>query len=151
VAVVLTTGFQRSQLARARFERGEGMALTRSEELGWMLRRDLPPGPLFVYGNGAEMYLLGDRTPATRYLNGEALRNTAPGADQTRAEVVGGLDANPPPVIVLAPHHDEAELNLAEYPTLVALFERCYAQQPITPEADPNWIVLVRSQACGHN
>jgi len=145
--IVLTTGFQRGQLARARFER-LGSALAQTEQLGWIFRRDLPPGPLFVYGNGAELYPLANRTPATRYLNAEALRSTAPGVDKTRAELVTALRSNPPPVIVLAPHSDEAELDLAQYPAMRAFLQDCYAQKPIRPDIDAHWAVLLRTAAC---
>jgi hypothetical protein len=142
--VVLTTSFQRVQLARARFERGSGSALAPTEQLGWVFRRDLPPGPLFVYGNGAELYVLAARPPATPHLNAEALRSTAPGADSTRAALVGALSSNPPAVIVLAPHSDEAELTLAEYPALRAFLQECYIQQPTRPDIDAKWTVLLR-------
>jgi hypothetical protein len=147
-ALVLTTGFQRTQLARARFERGPNTGVSPTEELGLRLRTDFGPGPLFIYGNGAQLYPLADRTPATRYLNAEALRSTAPGVEQTRAELVADLSSKPPAVIILAPHSDEPELNLEEYPAMRAILQDCYAPQPSKPRLDASWTVLVHTRAC---
>jgi hypothetical protein len=147
VSIVMTTSFQRAEFARARFEHGSGGALTPIEELGWMLRRDLPPGPLFIYGNGAEMYPLAARTPATRYPNAEALRATAPGV-AARAELVTTLRSHPP-VIALPPRSDEAELNLAEYPSMQAFLEDCSVPKPIRPDIDASWTILVQTGVCG--
>jgi hypothetical protein len=146
--LVLTTSFQRGQLARARFERGSGSALALVEQLGLIFRGDLPPGPLFIYGNGAELYALADRTPAMPYLNAEPLRSSAPGFARTRADLVTALSHNPPPVIALAPHSDEAELNLAEYPMMRAFLQDCYAQRPIRPDVDASWTILLRTGPC---
>jgi hypothetical protein len=139
----------RVQMARARFERGPGSGLAQVEELGSIIRHELPTGPLFVYGNGAEVYLLADRSPATVYLNAEAWRSTAPGAQQTRAGLVGTLRSDPPPVIVLAPHSDEAELNLAEYPSMRTFLQECYVRRRTTPNIDVSWTILVRNAVCG--
>lgn len=146
--LVLTTSFQRGQLARARIERGAGGALALTEQLGWIVRNNLPAGTLFVYGNGAELYPLADRPPATPYLNAEPLRSTAPGVNETRAELVISLARNPPPVIALAPHSDEAELNLAEYPAMQALLQDCYTHRPIRPDIDASWTILLHTGRC---
>jgi hypothetical protein len=148
-SVVATTSFQRVQLARARFERGSVGRLSPTEDLGRIIRQDLPPGPLFVYGNGAEMYPLAGRMPATRYVNAEALRSSAPGVDQTRADLVATLERSPPSIVVLAPHSDEAELNLANYPAMRMFLHDCYARAPIKPEVDSTWTLLVRTTICG--
>ena len=95
------------------------------------------------------MYALADRAPATRYLNAEALRSTAPGVAITRAELVRSLEKNSPPVIALAPHSDETELNLAEYPAMRAFLETCYTPKPIRPDIDARWTILVRTGVCG--
>jgi hypothetical protein len=104
---------------------------------------------MFIYGNGAEMYLLSGRVPATRYVNAEALRSTAPGVAATRAELVATLRADPPPIVILAPHSDEPELNLANYPGLRAFVEDCYTPDAAARGIDPNWTILVQTGACG--
>ena len=104
---------------------------------------------MFIYGNGAEMYLLSGSLPATHYVNAEALRSTAPDAAATRADLIEALQANPPPVVVLTPHRDEAELNLAEYPAMRAFLRDCYTRGPANLDFDPNWTILVRTHECG--
>src|SRR5262249_15372523 len=126
-AVLTTTSFQRVELARARFERGPGTGPAQVETLGSIIREKLPTGSLFIYDSGAKLYAWAGRPPATRYLNAEAWRSSAPDAQQTRAELVGALRNNPPPVIALAPHSDEAELNLAEFPSMREFLQACYA------------------------
>ena len=145
VILVLTTGFQRTQLARARFERGPHSAFSPTEELGLLLRSNLPTGPLFVYGDGAQLYPLANRAPATQYLNGEALRYTAPNSEQTRADLLARLRSDPPPLIVLAPHIEEPELNLETYPAMRAFLQECYAPQPISPSLGGSWTLFLRS------
>jgi hypothetical protein len=149
VCVLLTTSFQRVELARARFERDSGSGPSPTEKLGLILDSDLPPGPLFIYGNGAELYPLAGRMPAARYLNGEALRSAAPGAQTTRADLVASLERDSPPVIVLAPHSDEAELNLSEYSSMRAFLQACYTPNPIRPDLDATWTILVQTGVCG--
>jgi hypothetical protein len=148
-SILLTTSYQRAQFARARSERGPGTGLSSTEEIGQILRREHPPGRMFIYGNGAEMYLLSGRVPATRYVNAEALRSTAPGVAATRAELVATLRADPPPIVILAPHSDEPELNLANYPGLRAFVEDCYTPDAAARGIDPNWTILVQTGACG--
>jgi hypothetical protein len=148
-ALVLTTGFQRTQLVRARFERGPNTGFSPTEQLGVLMRSDLQPGPLYVYGNGAQLYALANRMPATRYLNAEALRLTAPGVEQTRAELITDLTSNPPPVVVLAPHSDEPELNLETFLAMRAFLKDCYAPQPVDPSLAAGWTILLRTGACG--
>ncbi len=147
--LLLTTSFQRVQLARARFERGPGSGLAQTEALARILRRDLPAGPLFIYGNAAQIYALADRRPATRYLNAEALRASAPDVETTRADLLNTLRSNPPPIIALAPHSDEAELTLADYPSMRSFLHDCYAPSPIRPDIDASWTILVTSGVCG--
>jgi hypothetical protein len=147
-SLVLTTSFERVQFARARFERGPGAGPSVTEEIGRRVRQEFPLGRMFIYGNGAEMYLLSGRLPATQYVNAEALRTTAPNAAATRAELIATLQANPPPVVVLAPHRDEAELNLAEYPAMRAFLRDCYAHGPANLDLDPNWTILVHTGGC---
>jgi hypothetical protein len=53
-----------------------------------------------------------------------------------------------PPAIVLAPHSDELELNLADYPAMRALLRDCYAPQTVRPELDAQWSMLLLSGAC---
>jgi dolichol phosphate-mannose mannosyltransferase len=53
-----------------------------------------------------------------------------------------------PPAIVLAPHSDELELNLADYPAMRALLQDCYAPQTVSPELDAQWGLLLLSGAC---
>ena len=146
--LVLTTSFQRVQFGRAQFERGPRAGLSVTEKIGQIVQTAFPPGPMFVYGNGAEMYLLSGRVPATAHINAEALRTTAPGADLTRADLIATLRGNPPPVIVLAPHSDEPELSLAEYPAMRAFLNDCYIPDPATVGLDPNWTILVQTGTC---
>jgi hypothetical protein len=148
VALAATTGFQRSQLSRARFERVLDAGPSRSEQLGSFIRDRLPLGSLFIYGNGAQLYPLSGRAPATAYLNAEALRSTAPHAEATRADLLASLQRNSPSVIALAPHSDEAELDLANYPALGTFLAECYAPSEAAREIDINWIVLTRTRAC---
>jgi hypothetical protein len=81
-------------------------------------------------------------------MNAEPVRNTAPGVNKTRAELVTSLVRDPPPVIALAPHSDEAELNLAEYPAMRAFLQDCYIQRPIRPDIDASWTILLRTERC---
>lgn len=150
VGLLLTTGFQRAELARSRFERTPAGTLTRTEQLGQALR-GLPAGPLFVYGNGAEMYVLANRAPANRYLNAEALRATAPGGGQARAELATALGSHPPPMVTLAPHSDEPELQLAGYPALGMFLDACYSRDARMSTIDQSWNVLVRKGECGES
>jgi len=143
-----TTRFQQVQLARARGERGPGGGLSQPEELGRILTRDLPPGSLFVYGNAAMLYPLSGRPPATPYLNAEAFRSTAPAAERTRADLVAMLQRSLPTVIVLAPHHDELELNLGSYQALRSFLQGCYRRRPINRDFDHSWTVLTPTRDC---
>jgi len=149
VTIRSTTPFQQVQMARARGERGPGGGLSQPEELGRILRRDVAPGALFVYGNAAELYPLAERVPAAPYLNAEALRASAPQAARARAELVATLERTHPPVIVLAPHDDEPELDLAAYPALRWFLQGCYRRQPINAVFDRSWTVLVSTRDCG--
>jgi hypothetical protein len=143
-----TMSFQRVQVNRAWFERGPSGGLSQPEQLGAFLRGEVTPGALYVYGNAAEIYPLSGRLPATPYVNAEALRSTAPGVDETRDRIVAELRHSPPPVVLLAPHSDEAELNLADYGAMREFLETCYQQRPLHNELDVSWSVLVRADGC---
>jgi hypothetical protein len=97
------------------------------------------------------MYLLAGRQPASRWLNAEALRKSAPDAERSRRTLVSELRQTPPPVVVLGPHLDDPELLLAEYPQLASFLSECYAERPPgrdLADSSRDWKILLRTDRC---
>jgi len=143
--LALSSGFQVTEMQRAWFERGPGSAPALSELLALRLRQEVPAGPLFVWGNAGQLYELSGRDPASRFLNGEALRATAPNSAASRAQLLADLSANPPAAIVLAPHVDQPDLRLADFPDLDAFIRGCYVAAGMTADMARDWSLYVRS------
>jgi hypothetical protein len=137
------------QMRRAWFERGPSARLSPTEELGRIVRREGRPGPIFVYPDAAQVYLLADRLPATPVVNAEPLRLAAPGVDETRRTLVADLRQSQPVWVVLGPHVDDPELRLEEFPLMQTLLAECYTPRQTTPEIDRDWKLLERRDACG--
>jgi hypothetical protein len=147
--LALSSGFQISQVRRAWFERGPGAAPAPPETLARSLSQEVPPGRLFVWGNGAQLYELSGRDPASRFLNAEPLRTAAPEYTNSRAQLLADLLADLPPAIVLAPHSDRPELRLDQFPELTALIHRCYAAAPLDANVARDWTLYVHRADLG--
>jgi len=139
----LSSGFQVGQLRRAWYERGPAGAPAAVDVVAARVAQ-LPPGPLFVWGNAGQVYPLTGREPASRFMNAEALRLTAPGHERYRAELLADLASRPPSAIVLAPHVDEPELRVAAFPELGQLLQTCFEPVPLPAAAGHDWSVYVR-------
>jgi hypothetical protein len=141
---LLTTGFQISQIQRAAYERGPNAPAANTELLAAYLRTEVPPGELFVWGEGGHMYALSDRRPASRFLSSEALKSVSPHADASRAELVAELEARQPVAIMTAPHSDELALRVDEFFAFGRILESCY--EPVGRFTDPGmgWRVYLR-------
>jgi hypothetical protein len=148
VGIRYSTSFEQIQMRRAWFERGPGARLSPTEELARIVRREGRPGPIFVYPDAAQVYVLADRLPATPVLNAEPLRLAAPGVDETRRTLLADLRQHQPPWVVLGPHLDDPELRLEEFPLLQSFLAECYARRSTTPEIDRDWKLLERREAC---
>jgi len=141
--LVLTSSFQLVELRRAAFERGPAGKPADPELIATYLRESAPPGPIFSWGNEAQIYALSGRQPSTRFLITEFPRLGSPWAAASRQQVLDDLRARPPAAIVVDPHSaDEAEIRLSGFPELSQLLERCYARVPQMP---PAWAVYAQT------
>ncbi len=126
--VLLSSEFQGSVLMRALNERGpRGFALSPDERTAAMLRL-LPDGPLYVWGNGAQLYLLTGRTPASRNLNIVGLSSLLPGASERRAYLLSELEGSRPRAIVVTPDVERSDegLRIEDFSQLMALIQGEY-------------------------
>ncbi|MBV8714896.1 MAG: glycosyltransferase family 39 protein [Chloroflexi bacterium] len=145
---LLTSSFQLTELRRAQFERGPGARPADPELIGAYLRDTAPPGPIFTWGNEAQIYALSGRQPSSRFLITEFPRLGSPWATISRQQVLEDLQAKPPAVIVVDPHaSEESEISLGGFPQLQQLLDRCYAKVPQMPAG---WGVYAQTDAgCG--
>lgn len=143
--LALSSGFQLAQVQRAWFERRPGSSPAHPEILALRLSQEVPAGPLFVWGNAAQLYALSSRDPASRFLNAEALRSTAPDYARHRAQLLTDLSTHPPAAIVLAPSDDSSELPVDQFPELNGLIRACYVAAPLEPDVARDWSLYVRS------
>jgi hypothetical protein len=140
----LTSSFQVTQLRRAWYERGPGGVPSDPELIATYLRRDAPPGPMFVWGNAGHIYALSGRPPATRFIIAEFTNATSPRPALSRMQLMDDVRANPPAVMIVDPHTDEAGLQLADFPALANLLASCY--QPVSSVAvNTAWGIYVRA------
>lgn len=144
----LSSGFQVGQLRRAWYERGPGSPPAAAEVVAARVA-DTPPGPLFVWGNAGQLYPLSGRDPASRFINAEAVRLTAPGHERHRAELLTDLAQRPPSALVLAPHLDEPELRVDGFPELRRLLDACYQVLALEPSVGRDWGVYARRPDAG--
>jgi hypothetical protein len=126
--VALSSGYQESIVMRAMNERISRNFVRSPDELVADTLTRVPPGPLFVWGNGAELYLLSDRPPASSNLNVIPLSTNLTGATTRRAALMQQLRANRPLAIVVSPEVDRAGNGIAlnEFPQLSALLQQDY-------------------------
>jgi hypothetical protein len=144
---VLTSGFQLTELRRALYERGPHGTPADPEVVAAYLRDVAPPGPLFVWGNAAQVYALSGREPATRFDIAEFTNTSSPWVRESRQQLMDDLHARPPAVIVVDPRAAEPGLQLSDYPPLQQLIQDCY--QRVGGQLPPNWGVFTRSDSCG--
>jgi hypothetical protein len=137
---VLTSSFQLMELRRAIYESGPSAKPGDPEQISAYLRQQVPPGPLFIWGNEAHLYALSGRDPATRFLIGEFPRAASPRAAVSRQQVLDDLRQHPPAAIVVDPHTDDVEMQLSGFPALQHLIEVCYSRVPNMPTG---WTLLV--------
>jgi hypothetical protein len=101
---------------------GYGWTTTSVERLGSMIGALPPQETVFVWGDEAQLYVLGHRQPPTRFYNtaGLALNGDA-GAARRRAEVIETLTRMPPAVIVVDTRtaDDDPDGRLAINPSAV--------------------------------
>ncbi len=142
--VALSSSFQVTEIQRAWFERGPKSSPAATELLAVHVRQDVQPGTLFIWGNGGQLYELSGREPASRFLNAEALRIGAPGYARDRAELLTQLARHPAAAIVVAPHTDQPDLRLADFPDFSGLISSCYSVVPLEAEAARDWSLYVR-------
>ena len=145
----LTSTFQLTQLRRAWYERGPGGVPADPEVIATYLRQDVPPGPMFVWGNAGHIYALSGREPASRFIIAEFTNATSPRPAVSRMQLMDDVHAKPPEVMVIDPHTDEAGLQLADFPALANLLATCY--QPVNSGAgNTAWGIYIRtvSETC---
>jgi hypothetical protein len=131
---LLTSSFQLTELRRAQFERGAGARPSDPELIATYLQQVAPPGPIFTWGNEAQIYALSGRDPASRFLITEFPRLGSPWSAISRQQLLDDLRAHPPAVIVVDPHAaEEPEINLNGFPQLQHLLDTCYARVPRMP------------------
>jgi hypothetical protein len=132
--LLLTSSFQLIELRRAIFERGPGAKPADPELIATYLRQSAPPGPIFTWGNEAQIYALSGRDPSSRFLITEFPRAGSPWSAVSRQQLLDDLRSHPPAVIVVDPHSaDEPEIHLSGFPALSDLLDRCYARVPQMP------------------
>jgi hypothetical protein len=149
--VLLSLGYQESIVMRALNERTLHGLVRSPDEFVVDALAHLPPGPLFVWGSGTELYVLSQRHPASSTLNAIPLSANLPGAAARRARLLAELDAVPPAAIALSPEAERAGngLDLDGFPALAQLLATAYA--PVAEVAsDPKyggWRLYVRRGA----
>jgi hypothetical protein len=141
---VLSSSFQLIEFRRAQFERGPRGTPSDPDLIATYLRTAAPPGPIFVWGNGGQIYALSGRAPASRFVIAEFTNATSPRPALSRAEVIDDVRADPPSVVVLAPHSDDPDLTLTAFPAFEQLLATCYHQ--VSPGASvPAWKIYEQS------
>jgi hypothetical protein len=141
---VLSSSFQFIEFRRAQFERGPRGTPSDPDLIATYLRTAAPPGPIFVWGNGGQIYALSGRAPASRFVIAEFTNATSPRPALSRAEVIDDVRADPPSVVVLAPHSDDPDLTLTAFPAFEQLLATCYHQ--VSPGASvPAWKIYEQS------
>ncbi|MBI4492745.1 MAG: glycosyltransferase family 39 protein [Chloroflexi bacterium] len=145
--LALSSQHQVEVTLRAWNDRGPSGWLVGDEHLAGFLRRvdeEVPPGPVFVWGNAAQLYARSGRESASRFLNTEALGSFSPGYQRNRAELMQELAARPPGVIIGAPDAGGPAIQLERFPELSQFIDACY--QRVNPFAHlwEQWKVYVR-------
>ena len=145
--LLLTSSFQVVELRRAAFERGQTGKPADPELIASYLRERAPLGPIFTWGNEAQIYALSGRQPSSRFLITEFPRLGSPWSAASRQQLLDDLRARPPAAIVIDPHADEPEIRVSGFPELSQLIQRCYARVPQMP---PAWEVYAQTRPdCG--
>ena len=130
-------------MARVLNERGVRDFIRAPEE--WLADdlATLRPGPLYVWGNGTQLYLLSGRAPASRYLNAAGHLGSAwVGRDQVRAELMAELARSTPAVVAVQLGQDP-EFDLEGFAALRDLLAREYEVQSVA-DRYLTWRVYVR-------
>jgi hypothetical protein len=144
---LLTSSFQLIEWRRAIYERRPGAKPADPELVAAYLRESAPPGPIFAWGNAAQIYALSGRDPASRFVIAEFTESIQPRARPSRIQLMEDLQVHPPTAIILDPHSEEPGLTLSAFPELHALLETCYAAVPSMPSG---WSVYQRANTqCG--
>jgi hypothetical protein len=149
--VLLSSGYQQSIVMRALNERSvHGLVRSPDEFVADALAK-VPPGPLYVWGEGTELYLLSQRPPAASTLNAIPLSANLPGSAARRAQLVTELQATTPVAIVVSPEAERAGTGLAvqDFSAFAALLQAAYV--PLDEVSrDPKyggWRIYVRRAA----
>lgn len=145
--LALSSSFEVAQVRRVLYERSTSSPPAASETVAEYVNEVMPAGPVFVWGNGAQLYALSGRLPASRFVNAEAVRASAPRQQHSRALLIEDLKRARPVALVLAPHSDESDLRLTDFPALLAVIQSCYQLDPRGSAFDPHWTVYTRSPA----
>ena len=136
-----------TELRRAVYERGPDAKPADPELIATYLRQVAPPGPIFVWGNAAQVYALSGREPASRFVIAEFTDGIQPRAKVSRQQLMDDLQQHPPAAMVIDPHGDEPGLELSAFPEFAALLQTCYTRVPGLPSG---WSVYQRAAAaCG--
>jgi hypothetical protein len=145
----LTSSFQLMELRRTVYERGPSGKPADPELIATYLRQVAPPGPIFAWGNAAQIYALSGREPASRFLIAEFTDGIQPRASESRRQLMDDLRMHPASAIVMDPHADEPGLELSAFPELEALLRDCYTRVAGMPSG---WSVYQRADAgCAGN
>ncbi|MBI4493560.1 MAG: hypothetical protein HY690_12290 [Chloroflexi bacterium] len=143
--LVLSAGYQGSVVMRAINDRGVHDFIRSPEE--WVADRvqQLPAGPLFVWGNAAQIYLHADRLPASRYLNVVGLGADSFTGEEARSTLLSDLYQTPPATIVVDPKTEDPreDLALSRFPALQRLLQTAYSPLPV-PDYFYGWAIYVR-------
>jgi hypothetical protein len=148
--VLLSATYQQSIVMRALNERGPRGFVRSPDELVADELGHVPAGPLFVWGNGAELYLLSNRAPAASSLNVIALSANLPGAGARRDQLMAQLRAQPPEAIAISPEATRAGdgLELRNFAALGDLLSTSYVEDEVL--RDPRfggWRLFTRPPA----
>jgi hypothetical protein len=124
----LSSSYQEAIVMRAINERTSHNFVRSPDEVVADALKRVPPGPLFVWGNGTELYLLSARPPVTSTLNVIPLSANLPGADERRALLMQQLESTRPIAIVVSPEVDRPGNGIAldAFPPLSAMLQQAY-------------------------
>src|SRR5205823_11997276 len=127
--LLLAMSYEESIVMRVVNERGVRDFVRSPDEFVADELSQLPPGPLFVWGNGSELYLLTGRAPAASNLNVIPLSGNLPGSVARRARLMAELQVSQPVVVAVSPEAVRSGNGLAldAFPELDALLQASYA------------------------
>lgn len=139
--VALSWMLQGSVAMRFVNDRGvRGLTLSAEEWVADSVRR-LPAGPMFIWGNGAQIYLRANRQAVSRFVNGAGLGAGSPGVREHWEELFADLARTPPAVIAIDPRSERD--TSAAYARLMRFLQTSYDRAP-SSELLGGWTLFVR-------